>query len=185
MYKHVFLSQCVNCKVFPVAFHCDSTREKFDKTNKNSQMNNSEHCAERCPISKVWGSLILEPEAWTVSSISAYKDHSLQEVSQLSLCSRQRRENLHSFHRGAFLVLLHLSAFYPFLRADLKSHCPWEFLTYDASGWLAPVTHFMSLVCITWWEFYHIAPCSISACCSRGPNFATSHNQILEYNKLS
>ena len=83
-------------------------------------MNNSEHCAERCPISKVWGSLILEPEAWTVSSIPAYKDHSLQDVSQLSLCSRQRRENLHSFHREAFLVLLHLSIFYPFLRADLK-----------------------------------------------------------------
>lgn len=136
MYKHVFLSQCVNCKIFPVAFHCDSTREKFDKTNKNSQMNNSKHCAERCSISKVWGSLILEPEAWTVFH-SCIQDHSLQEVSQLSLCSRQRRENLHSFHRGAFLVLLHLSAFYPFLRADLKSHCPLEFLTYDASGWLS------------------------------------------------
>lgn len=89
MYKHVFLFQCVNVKIFPVAFHCDSTGEKFDKTNKNSQMNNSEYCAKRCPVSKVWGSLILEPKAWTLSSIPVYKGCSLPEVSQLSFCSAQ------------------------------------------------------------------------------------------------
>lgn len=149
MYKHAFLFQCVKCKLFPVAFHCDSAREKFDKTNKNSWMNNSKYCVERCPIFKVWGSLILECKAQTVSSFPVYKGHSLQEVTQLLLCSAPGREEETFPHSpGSISLLLHLSAFYPFLRTHSNP-------TILGNSWLVmPVgdSFFLKLhILCLWW----------------------------------
>lgn len=90
MDKHFFLLQWVNCKIFPVAFHRDSTGEKFDKTNKNSWMNNTQNCAKM--PHKVWGSLIPKRKALDRVCDSCAQRLFSEEASQLSLSSAPRRD---------------------------------------------------------------------------------------------
>lgn len=90
MDKHFFLLQWVNCKIFPVAFHRDSIGEKFDKTNKNSWMNNTQNCAKM--PHKVWGSLIPKRKALGRVCDSCAQRLFSEEASQLSLSSAPRRE---------------------------------------------------------------------------------------------
>lgn len=156
--------------VIPVAFHCDSTGENLIRQIRNSWIN-SASIVLKCPISKFWGSLILEPKAWTPVSCIQRPFSVGKSASCHPALGKQKTS---SFHRKPSLSFSMYQCFtVPQSRPQIPTVLGNSWLMTSRADFLSQsypfpylcANHVMGILSHSAW---------ISAYCSQGPNFATT-----------